>query len=218
MLATAFTRSVLEPSGFALACQLDKGLAPDVDYMRLRRAEDTEFARIVRVHDVRWLDFAEAPHRGYRSATELFGLPSPDDDALATLAERLQALCDELQPQLLFAPLALGLHVDHVQLRRAVLQLSSDAAVAWFRDVPYALNPEVPAPEPLLALPTGEHLRAKLDGCSAYGSQIAFQFGGTERMRKALTTFAHGEGIAARLDQPAERFVADARAAGLLAC
>ena len=39
-LCTAFTRSVPDPTGFALACQLDKGLGPEVDYMALRRAED----------------------------------------------------------------------------------------------------------------------------------------------------------------------------------
>lgn len=217
VLATAFTRSVPEPSGFALACQTDKGLAPGIDYMRLRRSEDAEFARIVGVHDLRWLDFAEAPHRGYRSAAELFGRPSPDDDVLPMLCERLQAVCTELQPQLLFAPLALGLHVDHVQLRRAVLRLSRDAAIAWYRDVPYAMRTELPAPAAPLALPTGPHLRVKLDGCAAYGSQIGFQFGSAERMREALAAFACDEGRAARLDQPAERFVAGERAARLLA-
>ncbi len=43
-LATAFTASVPDPQGFALACQLDKGLGPEVDYMALRRAEDHAFA------------------------------------------------------------------------------------------------------------------------------------------------------------------------------
>lgn len=216
VLATAFTRSVPEPTGFALACQTDKGLAPDVDYMRLRRVEDAEFAHIVRVQDVRWLDLAEAPHRGYRSAAELFGQPSEHDDVLPTLSKRLQALCDELKPQLLFAPLALGLHVDHLQLRRAVLKLGRDAAVAWYRDLPYAMRTEVPAPAESLALPTGPQLRVKLDGCAAYRSQITFQFGSIEHMREALGAFAHDEGRAARLDQPAERFTAGEQAARLL--
>ena len=217
VLATAFTCSVIEPSGFALACQTDKGLAPGVDYMQLRRAEDTEFARIVRVHDLRWLDFAEAPHRGYRSAAELFGQPSTEDDVLATLFERLQALCDELQPHLLFAPLALGLHVDHVQLRQAVRKLECNAAVAWYRDLPYAMRTEALASGAAIALPIGGHLRMKLDGCAAYRSQIGFQFGSTRRMRAALATFAFDEGRAARLGQPAERFMACAQAARLLA-
>ena len=40
VVATIFTGNVAQPTGFALACQLDKGLAADVDYMALRRAED----------------------------------------------------------------------------------------------------------------------------------------------------------------------------------
>ena len=39
-VVTVFTASVPEPRGFALACQTDKGIAPEVDYMALRRAED----------------------------------------------------------------------------------------------------------------------------------------------------------------------------------
>ena len=37
VMATLFTGSVAEPKGFALACQLDKGLGPEIDYMALRR-------------------------------------------------------------------------------------------------------------------------------------------------------------------------------------
>ena len=67
IVATVFTRSVLNPPGFAPACQLDKGLTPDVDYMALRRDEDA--AACARLGaEVRWLDALEAPHRGYGSA------------------------------------------------------------------------------------------------------------------------------------------------------
>ena len=45
VMATLFTASVDRPSGFALACQTDKGLGAEVDYMRLRRAEDDAAAR-----------------------------------------------------------------------------------------------------------------------------------------------------------------------------
>jgi LmbE family N-acetylglucosaminyl deacetylase len=50
VLCTIFTCSMPNPQGFALACQTDKGLAPDVDYMALRRAEDERFATIAGVH------------------------------------------------------------------------------------------------------------------------------------------------------------------------
>src|SRR6478735_2466091 len=44
VMATLFTGSVADPRGFALACQLDKGLAPEIDYMSLRRDEDVRAA------------------------------------------------------------------------------------------------------------------------------------------------------------------------------
>ena len=71
-LCTVFTASVPDPQGFALACQMDKGLAADVDYMALRRAEDDEFARLAGVLDSIHLTYREAPHRGYSDAPDLF--------------------------------------------------------------------------------------------------------------------------------------------------
>ena len=73
VMATAFTATVLPVTGFPLACQLDKGLSAEVDYMALRREEDRRAASVLGVQDVRWLDLPEAPHRGYGSAPELFG-------------------------------------------------------------------------------------------------------------------------------------------------
>jgi hypothetical protein len=66
VVATLFTRSVPDPTGFALACQLDKGLGPEVDYMALRRAEDRDAMRALGA-EARWLDLPEAPHRRYGS-------------------------------------------------------------------------------------------------------------------------------------------------------
>ncbi len=63
-LITCFTRSVPDPSGFALACQLDKGLSAEVDYMALRRQEDVVACQQLSVQP-HWLDLPEAPHRGY---------------------------------------------------------------------------------------------------------------------------------------------------------
>ena len=45
VVATLFTASVEAPTGFALACQTDKGLPADADYMAIRRAEDAEACR-----------------------------------------------------------------------------------------------------------------------------------------------------------------------------
>lgn len=220
VLATAFTRSVHNPTGFALACQTDKGLPVDVDYMALRRQEDAACGQALGIEAVRWLDFAEAPHRGYDSAAQLFALPHMGDSVVEPLSQALCALCSELQPAITFAPLALGAHVDHVQLQRAVrLAVGEQASVAWYRDMPYAMragdDTASDAGSASAAVAFGEgHLQAKLDGCACYGSQLGFQFGDVQAMYAALTSFAYDEGRRARLaGRPAERFVAAAAAA-----
>ena len=216
VLATAFTRSVHNPTGFALACQTDKGLPVDVDYMALRRQEDAACGQALGTEAVRWLDFAEAPHRGYDTAAQLFAPPHMGDSVVEPLSQALSALCRELQPAITFAPLALGAHVDHVQLQRAVrLAVGAQALVAWYRDMPYAMRAGDDAGSADAAVALGDrHLQAKLDGCACYGSQLGFQFGGVQDMRAALASFAHAEGRRARLaGRPAERFVAAAAAA-----
>ena len=111
-LCTVFTRSVPSPSGFALACQTDKGLAPEVDYMALRRAEDRAACAALGCEPL-WLDWAEAPHRGYHSAAALFGPIRADDPAGGLELPAMPA-------DLVLAPQAVGGHVDHVQLVRAL--------------------------------------------------------------------------------------------------
>ena len=197
VMVTAFTASVHPATGFALACQLDKGLAPDIDYMALRRDEDREAAAIVGVADLRWLDLPEAPHRGYGSAPALFADLRAGDDVWQALAERLGALMRDLAPAQVFAPQGLGGHVDHRQTIRAVQQVAGDTPVAWYRDTPYAIrNPAAPAfvaAEDAGALPIEATLERKLRAACAYRSQIGFQFGGEVAAADALRDFARRE-------------------------
>jgi LmbE family N-acetylglucosaminyl deacetylase len=190
MLVTAFTRSVPNPDGFALACQVDKGLAPDVDYMALRRAEDGRAADILGVAEVLHLDLPEAPHRGYLSARELFGPLRSEDDVEVALRQRLVELGDA---ELVLAPRGLGDHVDHRQLVNA-------AANAWpcrtrsYRDIPYALRTARPDRGEDCPVDVAGLLGQKLDACAAYATQLGFQFGGEAAMRHALSDFAAREG------------------------
>lgn len=219
VLATAFTRSVINPTGFALACQTDKGLSADIDYMALRRQEDAACGHALGIDAVRWLDFPEAPHRGYYTAKELFAPPRGGDAIVGPLSQALRELCHELQPTLIFAPLALGAHVDHVQLQRAVrLATVSEIPLAWYRDMPYAMRSanallHEPGHAEIAVVFEAKHLQAKLDGCACYASQLRFQFGDAHAMRVSLTAAAYDEGRRSRLaGQPAERLLATAAA------
>lgn len=232
LVCTLFTASVPDPSGFALACQTDKGIAPEVDYMALRRREDAAFADRIGA-DVRHLGFPEAPHRGYEGAPALFGGIHDGDDIDGPIARALIALIESFAPDLILAPQGLGSHVDHLQTIRALrtvqhqqaAQGSTNAAlpiapIAWYRDTPYATRHAGEVASPLstffetrlheLGVGIEGVLDHKLDAVAAYASQLGFQFGSESDMRTQLTNFASLEARRLNLDKAAEAFAASA--------
>jgi LmbE family N-acetylglucosaminyl deacetylase len=210
VVATLFTASVPEPTGFALACQTDKGLAPEVDYMALRRAEDAAACAVLGAQPV-WLALREAPHRGYHSAAALFGPPHADDPAEREATAAMEPLMDLLRPSLLLAPQAIGGHVDHVLLLRALRGLEVKVPVLWWRDFPYVARTTTPATPcaalledmPEAALP-GDVAR-KQAACAAYASQLGFQFGGAAGLERALEAAGTAEVFRLQGDPPLAR-------------
>ena len=182
VVATVFTASMPAPTGFALACQTDKGIAADIDYMALRRAEDKRALDALGARPV-WLDLPEAPHRGYETPAALFGPRHTADDP-APVAAALAPLVAEADA--VFAPVGHGDHVDHHLVRDALDSLGG--AIAWL-DLPYAIRaPRAPDTIPMLhPVPaTPGDMTAKLAACAAYESQIGFQFSDIAAMRAAL--------------------------------
>ena len=203
VVATMFTQSVADPTGFALDCQLDKGLAADVDYMELRRREDETALSILASAPPRHLPFREAPHRGYGSAQELFGPLSTADDVAPRLVAAIQALIAEERPDLVLAPQAIGGHVDHVQTVDAIHNADvCKAPILWWRDFPYIVRSADP-PEPFrdrfVDLPTSAiefdsaDEAIKMKACAAYRSQIGFHFGGSVGLRAQLDAAGNTE-------------------------
>jgi LmbE family N-acetylglucosaminyl deacetylase len=185
VVCTAFTLSVTAPRGFALACQTDKGLGPEVDYMALRRAEDAAACAALGATPL-WLPFAEAPHRGYHDARALFAAPLPADDVAAGLGRALAEGPLAAMPDLLLAPQAIGGHVDHVRVVEALSPLlHADTPCLWWTDWPYAARPGSHPARPFGArfdaLPErvlrGD-AEARRTACASYASQLPFQFGG----------------------------------------
>lgn len=182
-VCTIFTRSMPAPGGFALACQTDKGLSPDADYMALRRAED-RVACIAMGAEPLWLEWPEAPHRGYHDAASLFGAPLPDDPA-----HGLAAALPTMPADLILAPQAIGGHVDHVLLVQALRR--ERRPTLWWTDFPYATRVATQRPfeAVMAALPEWRvqgKARARLSACAAYRTQLPFQFGGTAGLEAAL--------------------------------
>ena len=194
-LCTVFTASVPDPQGFALACQTDKGLPPDADYMALRRNEDRDAAAALGIEPPSWLAFREAPHRGYEAAPALFGETRDDDAVVEPVAAALADVVRMVEPDLLFVPQAIGGHVDHVQTVRALKQAGVDRPLLWWRDFPYSLREAEPK-QPFAAEMEGLDevevvldpgaLARKREACLAYASQLGFQFGGAGGLDQRL--------------------------------
>ena len=208
ILCTVFTKSVINPQGFALACQLDKNLGADVDYMKMRRVEDFRAARVLNVTEVLHLNFAEAPHRGYESAPELFAGLKKADEIWQPVAEYLALLNEIHQPQIIFAPQGLGDHCDHGQTIRATRATFAREQINWYRDTPYAIRQpsampfgEIPALHDEFGRDISDCLEAKIEACAQYSTQINFQFGGAEQLKTKLEDFHRAE--AERLDASA---------------
>lgn len=184
-ILTCFTGNVARPTGFALACQLDKGLAPDVDYMALRRAEDRAACAVIGA-DAIHLPLLEAPHRGYASAPELFGPRRADDGMLGPLATMLDEHLQSLRPDLLLGPLAVGDHVDHWLVRDALGAIGRP--VLLWEDWPYLTRAPTRPVEPVRHRhPLDAADRAdRIAMCAAYTSQLGFQFGSLEAMTVAI--------------------------------
>ena len=216
-LVTVFTASVPNPTGFALACQTDKGLPPSADYLAIRRAEDFDAAAALGLSRgyIHHLPLPEAPHRGYTSAADLFAGVHADDAATAGRVAGVIAPFVASAVRV-YAPRCLGNHVDHLLvdagLRLALDAIAPDArpAVWRWRDAPYVLRDGLadPGPPPTEAVDISTTLPRKLDACCAYRTQLGFQFGGIEETRRRLRDLAESDARAAGLPPGtlAERF------------
>lgn len=210
ILCTVFTRSVLHPKGFALACQTDKNLPAALDYMKMRREEDFSAAKILNAAEVLHLDFLEAPHRGYESAAELFAGVKAGDEIWREITEKLKSLGEDFQPELVFAPQGLGNHVDHLQTIRAARKVFPTDTTFWYRDTPYAIREPNAGHSNLLPSElvktfrdVNPYLEKKIRACAAYRSQINFQFGSEERLKIQLQSFHRSEAVKLKIDAPA---------------
>ncbi len=200
IIATVFTRSVMGAGGFALACQTDKGIPPDADYMALRRQEDLDAAALLGCAALHWMDLPEAPHRGYDSAPALFGAVLPNDGVQSEVEAALRDLDAAHRPLAVLVPQGLGNHVDHQIVVRAALAVFSPGRLTFYRDTPYALRhphatplPGVPA-QHVSRVDIAAWLEARIAASAAYASQIGFQFGGAAPLAEALRAFALAEG------------------------
>ncbi len=202
IVATAFSKSVNSPSSFALACQLDKGLTVNDDYMAIRKKEDAGWAKVIGV-EVTYGELPEAPHRGYNSATELFGTLLSEIDVRKQLFSWITYLLRLHKPLALLSPLGIGNHVDHILIRETAERFNNaEVPVYFYKDMPYAGDSEnnlaqhyFHGNEEMHEYFFGLHhesIEVAHLATSAYKTQIPFQFGDSDQMRIKLDSIWRG--------------------------
>jgi len=107
-----------------------------------RRAEEAAASAILGTHDL-FLPFRDAIYRGARYTSDpiLFGTPADDEFELPERITAAAGLSGPVDPKTrVYAPLAIGFHVDHQHAFRSGLQLAKAGWEVWFyEDLPYAL-------------------------------------------------------------------------------
>ena len=196
VVVTVFTKSVPNPTGFALRCQTNKGLPAEADYMAMRRDEDRAAMAILGVREFEHIALPEAPHRGYADVPDLFGGVHDDDRGMTDY------VADAIGPWLgrgwdrVYFPACLGNHVDHLHVAAAVRRLRPAGEVLRWRDTPYVLRD--PGPTPDVRVDVAATLERKIDACAAYATQLSTQFGAHDDLRRKLTELNYdGEGFLA---------------------
>lgn len=198
--------------------------------MARRRVEDERYAYFAEASVV-FLDLPDAVFRGYEGDAELLGAPRPDDDAPFA---RIRREIARLEPQVVYAPLGIGGHVDHQLCRAVGVGLLGEApswvmpgpewrtSVAFYEDFPYAWWSGFDGLEALPAgafdeLPAGvalsaeyadidDQLERKIRGISLYESQLDRLFGGERAMADAVREHAVRTAALGGMTGAAERY------------
>jgi LmbE family N-acetylglucosaminyl deacetylase len=189
------------------------GMSPD-EVIAARRAEERMASIALGTCD-RFLPFRDAIYRGerYLSDDELFGPVKSDEADLhdAIIAE-LRLGQNDAPNTRIYAPLAIGNHVDHQHAYLAGLELVRREFDVWFyEDLPYGLkqaNVDARLEQisgdgvrPGPAVDVSRHWTRKIDAIMAYPSQLSTVFGkyvdvGTSRaaIDEAMAEYARSAG------------------------
>ncbi len=174
------------------------GLAPD-EVLRVRLNEDAAAMAILGVNYVYagWLDAIYRVPEAYSSRATLYRPPVPTDPLLPQVRDLLTMLIERAPHAMMYVPLGVGHHVDHLAVFEAALVCPPNR-IAFYDDINYALIPGAVEQrlaeigKPLVAdlvpfdLPA---LQTKIAAIAAYRSQMAALFGGTTAMEAAITAY-----------------------------
>jgi LmbE family N-acetylglucosaminyl deacetylase len=181
------------------------------DASAVRKIEDERFAFQAEASLV-WMDLPDAVFRGYEGDAELLGGPRADDE---TPYEAIRREILRLEPQLIYVPLGVGNHVDHVHCRNVGLAMLDEerrwvmpgpdmiGRVIFYEDFPYSWWSGFDGPWSLpedFRLPAGVQLQARYSDISdtierkmaairLYASQVPRLFGDADGLRRDVTGY-----------------------------
>ena len=154
--------------------------APAIVWQK-RRAEDDEALGVLGAEGVRF-DELDALYRGYEPATIMAGVVAPTDRALVQrLEDRLVALWRQTAEAVVYLPLAVGLHVDHVLAHDLGGAFARHGArIRYYEDFPYLAVGDLfeqrfrQLPEGLVPVlvPAEPWLATRMRAIEAYRSQL----------------------------------------------
>jgi len=175
-----------------------------------RRAEESVAAGILGTRAT-FLPFRDAIYRGarYLGNDDLFGAPSDDESGLpASIIEALQIGDEAVR---VYAPLAIGFHVDHQHAFTVGIELAHRGVDVWFyEDLPYSLIPGAfdqriaaigDAVDPSALVEIDTQWEKKIDAILAYPSQLSTIFvdyvgigTGRSQIENAMKNYARSVG------------------------
>ncbi|HEX9130796.1 MAG TPA: PIG-L family deacetylase [Ktedonobacteraceae bacterium] len=197
----------LELSPFAAEVHRDMGFRHNAQIaVNTRRDEDARALDYLKA-DYLWLDYLDAIYRGtpasYTDKNQLMGGDVHFGDLWIDkeLAQNLVALHDRLPDTVWYAPLGIGLHVDHQIVCSAIDRLIQRGAnVKLYEDFPYVLTNDALEErlnefggglEPAL-VEMSEMLHLRQEASEMYASQIQLNFADKASMFKAMDDYSHG--------------------------
>jgi LmbE family N-acetylglucosaminyl deacetylase len=197
---------------FAETLHLQWGLNAE-QVIASRRAEEAAASRAIGTQAV-FLPFRDAIYRGWRylGDEQLFGTPATDESDLPGAIISVLALGSGTIR--IYAPLAVGFHVDHQHAFRTGVELAARGIEVWFyEDLPYGLLPGARdrrteaigrSIAPTILVDVSAQWEKKIDAIFAYPSQLSTVFGqyvgiGTtrEEVSAAMAAYAREVGIGA---------------------
>lgn len=177
----------------------------------VRRDEEKAAMRLLGLEPV-WLDVPDAPYRRdntgasiYNSDEELFGRVAREErrSLVPRIADEIRRVAREHGGERgrvrVFAPLAVGNHVDHQLVFLATRRLGPRFGVLYYEDYPYAARDpqaltrrlhQIGTPAQPRLTPISEQIGIKIAGISKYKSQLEMLFGSSEAMPGAVREYA----------------------------